>query len=148
MGQGDLRVFVWESKVYWSRAIRRHLTSDVTVASRSYETCNAGLLVEPPTVHVWDVAPKKLDGVIDCLQRWRDRSQTLHLAVLEGEAVPLRWNLMELGVAMCWTQMDEVPAVCDLIERFSRTWVPPHLSLEQQIWKNLPWPSCRSTFDP
>jgi hypothetical protein len=63
----------------------------------------------------------------------------LRLAIVRPSDQELAWLLREEGVTMVWDEFWNVPQIARVIERYWRQLPIPDLSLEEQIWNNLPW---------
>lgn len=141
--RSELAVEVWERHSYWTRALRRYLPNEVSVSTRTPMAwapdvptrCAASSIVA-----IWHVEEETLEALLSFLATPSSATGTcLNLAVMEAEVASWGPLLGELGVSFWWSGLAYVPAICRLIERFSASHVVPDLSLEQRIWKNLPW---------
>jgi hypothetical protein len=142
-------VIVWEATGYWTRALRRYLPASIGVTQHPADWC--GQSAEgSAAINVLEV-PLEL-GADACrwIQSLRGRRPTpLTLAVVRPADHSVAWQLRMAGAAAVWDELWQVPAICQLIERFCRRATRADLSLERQIWNNLPWAgSCRDRLKP
>jgi hypothetical protein len=132
-------VTVWASTGYWARALRRYLPASIRVAQppvpwygQSASSATAINVLEVPLERGTD-ACRWMQAV---RVRW---PAPLVLAVVRPADHAVAWQLRMAGAAAVWDELDQVPTICRLIERFWRREACADLSLEAQIWNNLPW---------
>ena len=142
-------VRIWETTGYWTRAFRRYLPASIRVAEYPADWYGQAVTATA-AINVLEV-PLEL-GADAC--RWigaaRARRPTpLLLAVARPASHAIAWQLRMAGAAAVWDELWQVPTICRMIERFLRRAARANLSLEAQIWNNLPWAgSCRDLPQP
>ena len=142
---------IWEPAGEWTRAIARHLPSRECICYRSDGAAWATL-----TPITFAAGARSVGGLSPislvvsnselCLDMCRLvellRLQTdpaLIMVVARPAAQPMAWRFRDAGAALIFDEYWQAATIARLIRRFWARRSIPHLSLEDKIWKNLPW---------
>lgn len=136
----------WEPDGYWARALRRHLPAAVRVWEVS-DIVEAPPVFPPdvrsiPCVDVLTAHSPQIDWSLTWCDLWFDPYRPRQTMAVSPDRIAR--NQMKLwvgGASLVWIDIWELPAICRYIVKFCEKHAVQDLSLEQQIWKNLPWNS-------
>jgi len=133
-------VCVWESRTMWARALRRFLPQSIDVVSADAICDESWAGQVAGRVNVFEVTAGSGVAVLAAVKRLRRSPlDSVILAVIRPDNAPAAPLLRAAGVIHVWNELWHVPDACRLIERIWQQFPHAHLSLEDQIWKNLPW---------
>ena len=131
---------VYEPSGVWTRILRRRL-NPFGIVRQGPALCNwrsANVIV--PTAVLIVVESGDDEAAIQCVDCLGNQpSETLVTAVIP-DCPWLNWRLRCVGSTMVWDRRSwPTEEICRLIRRFWSRIRSPTLSLEDRIWKNLPW---------
>lgn len=142
---------IWESSGDWTRAISRHLGSRERVRDRSEMEEYASLddiafqqlarTVERfATASLIVADPEQIGTSLRLIHLLKRRAGVpLVMVVLRANRPELRWDCLAAGATLIFDEFWQARIIARLVRHFSARHVARVLSLDEQIWKNLPW---------
>lgn len=134
-------VRIHESVCCWTRLLRRDLPDQISVV-QGVRLADIDLTrsVDPPAVSILVASAREHCLALRTTHYFRLRRRDARIFVIAENARHARWYLQTVGATMVWDRSRwPLPAVVGLIRQCWSLRRQPTLSLEDRIWKNLPW---------
>lgn len=135
----EREVMVWESNGYWSRGLRRHFGTDISVVRfpefpAREATDIAHELSRPPAAMVIVVRPSWDVSIWQSLAELQRRApQSLLLTIVRrDDALGFVWSMI-LGAKAVFHDLGQLDDAANLIRRFWISLPQPQLSLDEAI---------------
>jgi hypothetical protein len=134
-------LIVCERRVAWTPLLRRDLAPQVPVLpTGSLDHCWEELQQRTGSAVMLQVTESNWRRVAKWVVQARDFDpRTICLAAMPRRLAAVTDLLRHVGVIHTLRSPLDLPAALRLIQRHVQRQPPPRLSLEEQIWNNLPW---------
>ncbi|HLA83939.1 MAG TPA: hypothetical protein VJL29_04020 [Thermoguttaceae bacterium] len=135
------RILMAEPSGGWAIALRRELGPDWPIEeARSLAECWARLARSPGSLAVVQLTQGNVESLLSRMARWEDEHPRARLAVVADRRwAGHAWLLREAGAVLFVTSPRRLAPLAALARRHLAAQPEPPISVQRQIWTNLPW---------